>query len=365
MYIYLEDDLCDLDFELDENLLILDFIFNLIYKSFKGKFILDGKKTLRHVLKSSSDKMLVSKIKFIIHRNMEYKEVFRSLKFKINISNNYKTVHKVENIINIPLHVFLDYDIGVVDFISEDYNDADYIDQAMRCYQILNKNLRNFSLKYNKINGGGANTPNVYDYHLGKKDNIVICLCDSDKYSPKGPLGTNAKECQKKNSSDSISYFFMTNGREIENDIPFILIKKTFSNDPNTLKKINSLPLYKYNICNMILKYSDLKKGVPLSWIEKLPKTSENEKYWKHCSRIIIENSWYNVENEKTIVIPNVAERLLKNVTLFLKNKSDEDLESLLNSYLESSNDEFIDFLSLGEQFFWIIFSFNEKKFVA
>ncbi|GAA5630426.1 hypothetical protein Acal02_01026 [Acinetobacter calcoaceticus] len=364
MYIYLENDLSDLDFVKKENSYILDFLFNLVYKSFKGKFILDGKKVLRHILKFSSDQMVSGKIKFIIQRNMEYKKIFNSLDFKISVSSKYKEVSKVGNVIKIPLDIFLSYDIGAVDFISEDYNDADYVDQLMRSYQLLNKEMKIFSLNYNKINGGGANTPSVYDYHLNKKDNIVVCLCDSDKFSPKGPMGINARECLKKNSTDSLSYFFMTSGREIENDIPFTLIQETFHNDPKTLKKINDLPLYKYNICDLILKYSDLKKGVPLSWIEKIPKTSENEKYWKHCSRIIIENFWY-VDDERTILIPSVAEKLLKNVTLFLKEKSDEDLENLLNSYQASSNDEFTQFMKLGEQFFWIIFSFHEKKFVA
>lgn len=191
---------------------------------------------------------------------MEYRGLFESLKFKLNVSQKYSGIEKSSFSINIPLNIFAKYDLSYVDFVAEDFNDSDYVDQVIRSFQVLRDDLRVFSFKYNKINGGGRNTPNVYEHHLNSKNNFVICLCDSDKYSPKGPYGINAKECLKKINTDSLSHLFITDGREIENDIPYPLIIQTFAKDPQTLKKIEELPCYKKYICNQILKYSDLKK---------------------------------------------------------------------------------------------------------
>ncbi|ATZ65273.1 hypothetical protein [Acinetobacter bereziniae] len=365
MYIYLENDLANLDFRLEENEELLDFFCDLIYKSFKGKFILDGKKALRNIAKYAGEERIIKKINFIIQRNMEYRGVFNSLNFKINISKSYTNVERNNFSINIPLDIFFTYDFGYVDFIAEDFNDSDYIDQAIRSFQVLKDELGIFNVKYNKINGGGANTPNVYEHHLNSKLNYVICLCDSDKYSPKGPFGINARECLKKLKTDTIGRLFITHGREIENDIPYPLLFQTFSNDPSTLRKISELPCYKEYICEQILKYADLKKGVLLSWVDKIPASSENEKYWSNQSRFIMDNFWHKIIDDKVVLVPGVSEKLLKNVSQFLKKKSDQELKEFLISHNASSNDEFYQFISLGEDFFWILFSFCDKKFVA
>lgn len=61
MYIYLENDLAELDLSLDENDELLDFFCDLVYKSFKGKFILDGKKSLRNIMKYVGDERTLKK----------------------------------------------------------------------------------------------------------------------------------------------------------------------------------------------------------------------------------------------------------------------------------------------------------------
>lgn len=169
MYIYFENDLADLDLSLESNGELLDFISDFIYKSFKGKFILDGKKALRNFEKYIVDERLRAKISFIIHRNMEYKDLFDSLSFKLSISKNYTKVDKGGSVIKIPLDTLVGYDFEIIDFVAEDFNDSDYLDQAMRSFQLIRDDLKNFKINYNKINGGGRNTPNVYDYHLKKK----------------------------------------------------------------------------------------------------------------------------------------------------------------------------------------------------
>lgn len=366
MYIYLENDLADLDFSKHENVEILDFFCDFIYKSFRGKFIVDGKKSLRNLNKYIIDSRLEGKIKFIINRNMEYKSLFQSLDFKISISNNYLNVVRKANCIEIPLSVFLNYDFGLVDFIAEDFNDSDYIDQAIRSFQIIRSDLSNFRFSYNKINGGGANTSNVFEYHLNRKVNYVLCLCDSDKFSPNGPYGLNAKECNKKLKPHHLSSLFITDGREIENDIPYSLIEQTFSNDPKTLKNIKELPCYKQYICKHLIKYADLKKGVTLHWVEKLTLNSENQKYWSLGSRFIMDKYWHKIKDDgTTLLVPNISEKVLKNVSLFLKQKSDESLRDYLIENNVCSNDDFYHFMSLGENFFWILFAFQDKKFVA
>jgi hypothetical protein len=366
MYIYLENDLADLDLSLDENGELLDFFSDFIYKSFKGKFIIDGKKALRNISKHIEDKRLKEKIKFIINRNMEYKKLFESLKFKISVSSGYTNVDKSSSSIKVPLVTLVMYDLGIVDFVAEDFNDSDYVDQAIRSFQLLNEELNVFRFKYNKINGGGANTPNVYEYHLNRNFNYVLCLCDSDKFSPKGPYGDNARECEKRLGPEHLSSLFITEGREIENDIPYTLIRNTFLNDPKTLKNITNLPSYKQCICNHILKFSDLKKGVTLHWIEKMPLKSENRKYWSLGARFIMDNYWHNIKDDgNTQLIPNISDKLLKNVSLFLKRKSDKELKDFLIENNASNDNDFYNFMSLGENFFWILFAFQEKKFVA
>lgn len=360
MYVYLENDLADLDLGLKENEPLLDFLCDLVYKSFKGKIILDGKRSLRSIAQFSSDDRMKSKISFIIQRNMEYRELFREVEFKIEISSKYTNIIRENNVLKIPVEEMIEYDFNGVDFIAEDFNDIEYLDQAIRAYKISDARLGNFITKYNKVNGGGNNIPNVYSYHLNKKTNLVVCLCDSDKFSPNGPLGSNASECRRISRTENLTYLFITEGREIENDIPHFFIESAFSNDPKTTKSINELPIYKNNICQYILDHSDLKKGVSLSWVDKMPKTSENEKYWASCARIIRENLWYRGDEENIVLIPYVSGSLLKNVTNFLKKRNDMELKQIL---LEI--DELNRFMNMGKNLFWIMFSFNEKKFVA
>lgn len=366
MYIYLENDLADLDLSLDENGELLDFLCDFIYKSFKGKFILDGKKALRNTSKYIVDQRLQAKINFIIQRNMEYKNLFNSLSFKLSISKNYNKVDRSEGVVKIPLDTLLGYDFENIDFVTEDFNDSDYLDQAMRSFQLVRDDLKIFRINYNKINGGGRNTPNVYEYYLKKNSNYVVCLCDSDRFSPGGPDGDNARECKKILGLEDLSSLFITDGREIENDIPYSLIEHAFLNDPKTLKNIRELPYYRQYICSNILKHADLKKGVTLQWVEKMKLNSENRKYWSVRSQFIMDNYWYkNKDDETILLVPSISEKVLKNVSLFLKKKNDTELKNYLLEHNASSNDDFYQFISLAEKLFWILFSFHDKKFVA
>lgn len=201
---------------------------------------------------------------------------------------------------------------------------------------------------------------------LKKNSNYVVCLCDSDKFSPNGPYGDNARECKKRLGSEDLSSLFITDGREIENDIPYSLIEHTFLNDPKTLKNIRELPYYKQYICSYLLKYADLKKGVTLHWIDNMKLNSENRKYWSVRSQFIMDNYWYKIrDDEKILLIPSVSEKLLENVSLFLKKKSDTELKNYLIKHNVFSNDDFYQFMYLGENLFWILFAFQDKKFVA
>jgi hypothetical protein len=369
MYIYLDNSLKDIDFEDESSSDFLDKICDFINKSFRGKFIIDGKFFLKKLSSLGLGFRTESKIKFIINRNLEYKDFYDSSVFKI-IVYHQKALKEDSNAIYIDFETFINYEFNQIDFIAEDMNDAEFVEQIIRIYKIVNKIDVKFVNSFNVINGGGANTPRMYDYHIKQNKNFVVCFCDSDKFSPAGNYGENARKCSRI-SKNTFSKFFTTYGREIENDIPIEIIRNCFSSDVSTLKRINLLSSYENYICAKILKYADLKKGVSNIWVEKMNSNSENGRYWGVCQNVIYDLIWFsykynskNYENEY-ILLPYISENILKNVTAYLKKMCDDDLLQVINSINYKKDNNSSSLYELSEKLYWITYSFKPEKFVA
>ncbi len=103
------------------------------------------------------------------------------------------------------------YDISVMRAAGEDH--------------LRTINLNSFVIQASPLSGGGNNTHRVLADAALVEQKICLCIVDSDKTSPTSNLGNTAAQCTNV-LGDGLYMVVMTNGRSIENSIPWRLINR-------------------------------------------------------------------------------------------------------------------------------------------
>lgn len=83
------------------------------------------------------------------------------------------------------------------------------------------------SFRYIPINGGGQTSSIQFQAEIDR-NNIVVCITDTDKYSPGDKGGgtyTAAKSVFERNENKFVGAFMPSIGREIENYIPYSILR--------------------------------------------------------------------------------------------------------------------------------------------
>ncbi len=162
-------------------------------------------------------------------------------------------------------------------FILEDDGDAHLYDTF--CQALEQDFLSYGQLTYYTVNGGGDGTYKRFERH--ERDGyLILCLLDSDKKHPSGPIGQTAKKFgyRLNEKFKNTSYVELLEHHEIENLVPIkVLIEVTKQFYAENSKYIHNIEtLLKQD--SDIKRYIDFKKGKTVSSVWGLDRKYED--YW-------------------------------------------------------------------------------------
>ncbi|MCL6248033.1 hypothetical protein M5F00_09180 [Acinetobacter sp. ANC 4945] len=282
MYIYLDDDLAELDLKNNPKLALK--LSLLITSAVHGCNLLNAKKKTFKSLINSDGLSDIDKthLEQILRFNFEYTDFFEKLTYKIIITNTKASVYKDEDSTTwyFPLEKIEYGYLDSVELLAEDLSDGELLLYAVKHYIKLNS-IKRLGFNITPRNGGGANIAKNFKKSLEPQSNFVIAFCDSDKFSPQANFSEVTQKCHDiADEETSFGCFFHTDGREIENDIPLLFIENGHLQDPAVLKNISEISTLKGKLKTPFFKYVDLKEGLSPNWIAKLGKGSDCKIFW-------------------------------------------------------------------------------------
>lgn len=150
--------------------------------------------------------------------------------------------HSDSHIIHIDPKSYVDFELyEETHLITENIMDSEFYKKAICNYYFRTNGLRHdcFDTTFYPVQGGGATISEVLNNELKLRQHLCFVIVDSDKKHPDSKTeGDTAKGIRKtieefeKNNGQKpfhIDYYVMSNVREIENLIPFCILK-LFSN---------------------------------------------------------------------------------------------------------------------------------------
>lgn len=165
--------------------------------------------------------------------------------------------------LNVTLHDFNHRELDKqANFIAENMYDIDIYTAFIKSY-LKNKEIKNVSLQFKKIIGGGSTTNLVITEQKKNHNGFNLCILDSDKFSPTSSFGdTYLNACTASSMADNL-VLIPTKSRELENIIPLSTLDTLFTTKSNKNKLIKYKQLIGLNLCGEpVLNYLDFKKGV-------------------------------------------------------------------------------------------------------
>lgn len=354
MYIYLEDSLVNIDYKKHPK--HIDSLLNLISSSINGNNILDAKrKTFQSLMELGIfSEYHCSCIKQIMTFNFDHKETYKDIPYKIYITNRYSSVTKDadKNFWFVPLDLIKYGSFDAIELLGEDLSDAQLLIHAAEHYRKNNK-LRGFNISICPRNGGGQNMPINFLSSLELGKNFIVAFCDSDKFSPKGGLGAASSSCKKISENDQIlGAFFHTDGREIENDIPFFFIQESLSADTQVSTRLAYLLDLVKNLPQPFIKYLDLKEGLKRSWLSKLGNRSDNQVFWDEIISDLIRLEKISEASEDEIILPSISEKMASSVLAWLEYNTKNTPKNVHQEILNCPSSEA--WKKHGETIFWL-----------
>ncbi|HAV5379920.1 hypothetical protein KTH11_07945 [Acinetobacter baumannii] len=367
MYIYINDDICDVD--LEKNVNLSTALEHLINTGYEGINIIDmSSKTYKKLLEVKIfSSFFYGKLKQINDYNREYYQIYNNVDVKFIASANTNLIEKKESSWIIPLEWIKYGFLNGVNLIVEDNDDGRLLKHAIGHFQKSEKFLRSFPVSINIINGGGSNIYDTLQQHIGNQNTLIVCFCDSDKLSPDCTFGQVTNNCKKLieiNDHNKPLIFMSTKGREIENDIPHFFIEQTSTDDKGVIDNFLKMKEIYENVCQDIIKYSDLKFGVTSGWIKERLEGSPAKKFWlrkieelKAKNKLRVDFELEYSENTEIIIEPicqKMSEKIISWLDYETKNSPKQASKHL------ASNDDSYAWLQHGKALFWL--SIGSKK---
>lgn len=196
-----------------------------------------------------------------------FSHVLRRMRVRINIVSP-KGVrgllnHEGITSLNVTLHEFHERELDKqANFIAENIYDIDVYESFIKSY-LKSKGMRNVSLHFKKIIGGGSTSELVIAEQKKIQNGFNLCILDSDKLSPTSEFGDTYKKASIAGSDADNLILIPTKSRELENIIPLSTLDAFFKTKANRIKLQKYKRLLGLNLSGeSILKYLDFKKGI-------------------------------------------------------------------------------------------------------
>ena len=227
--------------------------------------------------------------------------------------------------LNVTLHEFYERELDKqANFIAENIYDIDVYESFIMSY-LKSKGMRNVSLRFKKIIGGGSTSELVITEQKKIKNGFNLCILDSDKLSPNSDYGDTYKKASIAGSDADNLILIPTKSRELENIIPLSTLPPLFKTKANRIKLKKYEGLLGLNFGGEpILKYLDFKKGVKKLSCKKEPMPIKII-IEKQISHLICHNPCRNVSKDghstdcSCTVLDGFGSDLLKNYTTYIK----------------------------------------------
>jgi hypothetical protein len=266
----------------------------------EGKHALIGdRKTLKTISQctdlSRNARQIYNKLSF---ENTQQFEAYRAVVTRYIEIINPCTVPQLFNysgkqVIKVPPKFFNDSaKVQQTVLLCENEQDAIFYEKIARVYLVW-KDMKFIQLKYSPRGGGGSSIAPQYARIQEEKQNICLCIADSDKIAPNGDLGETAKQI-KDDPKCIITELFILDLHEIENLIPNSILNNLCSgNNSDRQKALAILEAIEKSPVKDLRKFLDIKNGTRLEKIVNT-KNSGVKDYWK----------------EKLSEIPDISNRI-------------------------------------------------------
>lgn len=214
------------------------------------------------------------------------KELLRFISYRILFFNSNYVENELEEEANIFIDIrdyYNNYSLNgksifnLPKIVVEDISDFDVYKSILKWYFSKNKTLENQTFKLEMTHGGGDRSADVCNEHH-ENGYFVYCICDSDKKYPSDAIGgTSKKLIDHFNSIDKSDNLLVLDVHEVENLIPFCILKKTAQTT-----QLPAISFIEHAVSKSIdvLYYLDLKNG--LNYKDVLVEESEFSRYWRY-----------------------------------------------------------------------------------
>lgn len=153
----------------------------------------------------------------------------------------------------VPLHWIASRPLQKASLICEDLYDISILENAAADH-LYKSSLRSFSVKISHDPGGGGNSHRLLEKKAISDQIITVCVVDSDKPSPLGPLGATAQKCVGV-AGDGLFELCITNGRSLENALPWRLVDVVYGGNPPPSTTLRQMELsYRHSTAYLFFK---------------------------------------------------------------------------------------------------------------
>lgn len=247
MWFILDRSLLEID---TSNTLIRSGLEPLLYSAANGTHAIScDTELIKHLLKCEISPRPKSVLTSILSRSAEIRAQARDSTYRILVKNDpSKKINKTNHgEWSIPIQWLAENDVPRCSVIGENLRDTSLFEKTASHYKIASK--INISTSIHQINGGGAETPNVYEEQIRTKASFSFCITDSDRRCPAANHKSTSAKCLEVStrlSSTWVADNHILPVREIENFIPKNIIEDTIdelgdSSSKERLEKINSI----------------------------------------------------------------------------------------------------------------------------
>ncbi|MGJ0489520.1 hypothetical protein [Methylobacter sp.] len=352
----LSSDVTEIDFSQDANSCAA--LENILSAVFCGYHVLKLTNADINKLREQSSNFSGRSKAVILALSSQRFQKLPDIKYKATISKSCKAPIKKTNFEwEIPFDSFSSHAAAnKTTILAEDYIDAALYNFAAKHYVTKNK-LKGFEVSSRSEAGGGSRIKSVLETIVSRKEEICICVTDSDKYSPSASMSVTARDCSNIVSKSKWPVAHIaTHARELENILPRKFINEVVdSHQQNEWQSIENVA----KKFSPLLPYIDIKEGTCMHWVLGLPKGSPCRTFWNKelqsaaikspCNHDCLDSQTCEVgDSDKCncVISQGVGTRIAEKVLDYLQKqsvaKSSEQVDKDLNQ----------EWLSIGKEVF-------------
>jgi len=242
-------------------------------------------------------------------------------------------------------------DFSIVDkaiFLCENLNEVRFYQQLTRAY-LFWSGLGQVRICCDPRGGGGDTTADAYEAIRSPRNQLCLCIVDSDRTTPSDSIGNTALRVKRIDDADDQPLCELTilDVRETENLVSRTIYQETVWGDPNRMEGVLFLESLESSTYPHARRYLDMKRGLKLGEIVHAPPNSAFYKYWRPIVRdlqneahAICDACWSDPDctckqDCHCIVAPGLGDGILEDVTDYLERQSSQKVAEMVPELLK------------------------------